>query len=132
MSGGPAVLAGQRATAVVYNQNVAGPWNAFSLQNGWTNKGVGTVTAQYRMVNTVTVEIIGTILPGTITNNTVVFTLPTGYYNPNNSQVVPLIVRGSAAAAVAWLSINIDGTCGVVGAVASTSYAFHDLISLDA
>lgn len=93
-------------------------WHDFTMQNSWTT---GTLTAQYRMLSELNmVMICGTISPGTKTDGTVVFTLPTGY-RPNHQVCIPIGVQGSGANVFSanvpapFIAVNTDGTCGIFG-----------------
>lgn len=132
MSGATQINAGQRAQAGVTNQNLAQPWSTATLLNGWTNFAAGTVQCQYRMLNQVTVEVIGVIKSGTTTGGTVIFSLPAGFFNPNNAQGVIGFLWG-ATPTLTWFQVTTAGNFVVDGTVAaSTSYFFHGHISLDA
>jgi hypothetical protein len=93
-------------------------WHLFTLQNSWTNSGSGVV-AQYRYTSDNGVWIVANIIPGTVTNGTVVFTLPTGY-RPQQQICFPVGVQTSlglydANDRVSFLAVNTDGTCALFG-----------------
>lgn len=108
-------------------------WTAMTLGNGWTNTGSGQVTAQYRVWSlTNEIEIIGTITPGTITDGTVIATLPV---TPNSilNQVVQ--VQGNSAAPVATpcLTLVASGQLQCFHMPTGVNeVAFHLWYSLDA
>lgn len=132
MSGGPAVLPGQRLTAATYNQNVRGAWQPLTLLNSWTNSGSTYPLAQYRLVDTVTCELVGTITAGTETVATDLFLLPSGYYNPNTYQIFPMYQVTASSSNFTWVTCRTSGYCTIQGAaVATEPYFFHALISLD-
>jgi hypothetical protein len=133
MSGGPAVLAGQRATALTYNENVAGVWQALTLLNSWANYDAGYVTAQYRLLNTVTCEIIGAVTAGTVTTATEIFQLPAGYYNPTNIQGFPMIEISTESTNFTWAAVRTSGYITLEGpASEGDDFVFHAYLSLDA
>jgi len=85
----PVWYAGQDWTAADAEEITPGAWQALSLLNGWTNR-TGQVAAQIRMVNSVAVEVVGTITAGTVTAGTVLFDVPTGFA-PQNDQIFPAV-----------------------------------------
>jgi hypothetical protein len=124
-------LAGQRVQATTTNTNLAQAWNAISLENSWTNFASGYVTAQYRLVNQVTCEVIGWIKPGTLTSGTVLFALPSGYYNPNNLQL--LIAQNFGTDASLLLEVGTTGNVTTeTAATSGQNYFIHGFVSLDA
>jgi hypothetical protein len=131
MSGGPSVVPGQRVTAATHNQNVAGPWQALTLQNGWSNSG-GAAVAQYRLLNTVTSEVIGRITSGTVTPGTTIFTLPSGYYNPNTEVGLLMFVWTTSVSQIGWALQTTSGAINVESATTATPYWLHAFLSIDA
>lgn len=133
MSGVVQFAAGSVPTAAQLNSLIPAPWTTATLLNSWANYGNATTPAQYRLVNPVTVEVIGVVVAGTVTSGTTIFTLPSGYYDPNNSQGLLAFEWVSGTAALTWFQVNINGNVTLEGsATAGTRYAFHAFISVDA
>lgn len=81
--------------------NPAEIWNVAALVNGWTNLGGNNVSAQYKRVASppFAVWVIGTIVPGTKTDGTTLFTLPVGY-RPAGTSFYPLASNASVGGGV--------------------------------
>lgn len=85
-----------------------------ALQNSWANEGAaGSETAAYKR-NRDTLYIKGLIDSGTITDGTVIFTLPAGYRPNNVIKVAGMYVQGSAENAY-QLEIQTDGDVAIYG-----------------
>jgi hypothetical protein len=111
---------------------LAGNWNAMTLLNGWTNVGTAEVTAQYRMVASPpnTLQIVGEIAAGTLTDGTAVTNLPGGF-RPIHSTTFPVGCNPTARAAV--MRYTATGDLVIFGFIAGTVQAyFNTLIPLDA
>jgi hypothetical protein len=93
---------------------------AAALQNGWTLDNPAVNGAVYYGLLVDKVSMKGPLLPGTKTDATLLFTLPSGY-RPLFGQVVliPQAVGGSVAAAA--LLIGSDGTVKLYGAPSCTN-----------
>lgn len=117
----------------LYTSSATEPWHALSLQNSWTNRGGSDVTAQYRKVVSPpnTVEIIGYIASGTVTDGTTLFTLPTGY-RPAHNCVFPVYSPNVVAGRTALLTVQPSGACTITFLSGATSVGFHCFIPLDA
>lgn len=141
-SGGPSAgagvsanraTAGKRITAAWLNTNIPADWVPIAPQNGYTNAGGGNVTFQARMHDSVTVEVVGTIIPGA-TLNTVIGTLPAGMM-PATTQIVPAMVTNGTGANNTPCALDIfsNGNINTSGLGSGvTRVSFHFLVSLDA
>lgn len=58
---------------------VGGTWQSLTLNNGWNAAGGTWAAPTVRRQPDGTVQLLGSILPGTLTGGTVVATLPAGY-----------------------------------------------------
>jgi hypothetical protein len=115
---------------------VSARWQTMSLLNGWTNPGGGNVSAQYRVVSSPpnTLQLVGVINAGTITNATTVATLSTGF-NPSGNIYFPVatLPPGFGTAVSPSLLIDPSGNLKVFGlAGGTTAISFNALIPLDA
>src|SRR5215469_10361968 len=124
MASSPTVLAGQDLTALLVGVPA---WTAMSLLNGWANTGGGNVSAQYRtwpLLNSV--EVIGTINAGTLTNGT---NIATGLPVAASSQFVIVMVTtstGAVAVTTPRLFVDTSGDLQVFSIPASTTtISFH-------
>jgi len=78
-----------------------GSWSPISLQHGW-NPLSGYIPAQARIMQNGMVQVIGHITGGTVSNGTVIGTLPAGYYNPIHAHTFNAnAITGAATAAQA-------------------------------
>jgi hypothetical protein len=131
---GTQVLAGQRITAALLNANIPGDWVAVTPAASWTNHGGGSVIFQCRKLNSVTLEVIGMMNPGTTVDNTTIGVIPVELPNPASTQpgtgtIFAGVNAGSAFAMVVQSSGSIQIADGIGGA---TEVGFHFTISLDA
>jgi len=88
-------------------------WHTAVLGNGWT----GTAQYQLQPDNTVAIRSLSSLGAGTLTNGTVLFTLPAAY-QPSLAQVIPCLISavggGSAATGDSpYLQVGTDGTVEV-------------------
>jgi hypothetical protein len=112
---------------------VAETWHALTPGNGWTNSGSGP-DLQYRMLASPpnTVEIIGDLDAGTLTNNTTIATVP---HVPASTQAFAAAYPGTPPTSTS-ARLYVDSGTGVLAcsgmAGLSGRVAFHTFISLDA
>jgi len=96
-------------------------WTALPLSSGWTATGGTWLQPEYHLDSTLTVQLVGSITPGTLTAGTVIATLPPGYIPPGDAEYrVPggsataycdLLVHGTEAASPGQITItNVAGT----------------------
>lgn len=111
------------------NVFTAETWHAMTLQNGWTNRGGGFVSAQYRKVACPpnSVQLTGCILAGTKVNGTVVANLPVGY-RPNNRHGFPVQDTNNPAA----LEFATNGDLMIFDLNAGNNVQFNVVVPLDA
>lgn len=135
----PNPTAGQSPSlfTVAPGTNTEESWHSMNLVNGWANRGGTFVTAQYRRVASPPndVRIIGDVSGGTITNGTILATLPVGY-QPASAQSVGVqgalgTTAHSALDPVIEAETNGQLKLFNVGA-GTTSISFNGSISLDA
>jgi hypothetical protein len=89
--------AGMRLTAAWLNQFIPGSWVACTLNNSWSNHGGGSAALSVRLINAVTVHIVGALNPGTVTGSTQFGTLPNSSFYPVSAGYGDgLIVAGSS------------------------------------
>lgn len=93
-------------------------WHGATLVNGWTNRGSGFPAFSYRKVPSpaASIQIVGQIVPGTLTDGTTVTTLPVGY-RPTTPE---MWVARKGASAQAWFELNTDGTIKIFDAAGSS------------
>lgn len=84
-----------QSQSALYSNLVPGSWEAITLENGWSNVA-GSVPAQVRLITTSTIQIIGNIQGGTVTDGTVIGTLTAGFYNATHSHNVSLTAVAGA------------------------------------
>jgi hypothetical protein len=112
-------------------------WHAMALGNSWAYSGVGP-QAQYRMNAAPgnTIEIIGDLHPGTVTDGTVIATLPAAYFPASTQAFGVVLPAGTPTSNVNMrMALNPAGQLqceGMAGLTATSRVAFHALISLDA
>lgn len=91
--------------------NGIGPksWQSLTLQNGWSNIG-GYIPAQVRVITPGVIQIVGHIQSGNPSNNTLIATLPAGYFSSSGAQAFSANVIGGAGSdlAIGSLSGNTD------------------------
>jgi hypothetical protein len=75
------------------------PWNTLTLTSGWGNVS-GKAAAQYRASGTDSVEIIGNISGGTVTDGTTIATLPSGSRPANGHSFNIAAVTGAQTAPI--------------------------------
>ena len=131
--------AGQLVADYIAHNESGSPetWHTPTLGNSWTNSGQGPVM-QYRHVAAPynCVQLVGDLTGGTLTDGTVIFTLPAGY-RPATGQTCPFMVPGTNAAANMRFQVNstgavlIEGLSGL-GAGPRVIIPANTLISLDA
>jgi hypothetical protein len=91
-----------------------GAWQAATLGNGWTNRGAGFPVMKYRKTDgNKNVQIVGQILPGTKTDNTVLFTLAAGF-RPI-TQHAGLMVYAPLGSAGPEVFVDTTGTVSIQG-----------------
>lgn len=113
-------------------------WHSLTPGNSWANSGAGP-DLQYRMVASPpnSVEVIGDLTPGTITNGTVIATLPSGYV-PATTQTIPVVVPNGTPTTPGAMRLAASSGTGTIiceqlsGITGSDRVAFHAFISLDA
>lgn len=121
-------------TAAVGNAPVAETWHAMTLQNSWVNQGGTRVTAQYRRVPSPakSIELVGAIKNGTITDGTTIATLPAGY-RPASTITNVVYCTGTVAGGQSP-AFNVDSTGAITcfGLNGATGVNFHFTVPLDA
>lgn len=115
--------------------NPAEVWHSATLQNGWFNDAAPNVTCQYRRVASPpqSVQIVGTIKPGTKVDGTVLFNLPAGY-RPASTQFFPVATNASVAGGTTpQVQVNTNGDVKCYGCnVGLTNIELNCMVSLDA
>jgi hypothetical protein len=101
--------AGSRYTAE--DASYPQPWQAVTLLNSWVNHGGGNAEAQVRLRDPVTVDVVGMIQSGTISNGTVLFDLPSGF-GPSSNQI--FYVSGQTQAYAAELVVQAGSSPNVI------------------
>lgn len=120
----------------VIGDKQSGAWQAMTLLNSWTNAGGGNIAAQYRLALSPakTLQLVGVINAGTITNATAIATLPDGY-RPSGNLYFPITTfpGGFGTAVSPSLLIAPSGSLNVFGlAGGTTAISFNAMIPLDA
>jgi hypothetical protein len=109
-------------------------WHALTPGNSWSNSGSGP-DLQYRMLASPpnTVEIIGDLATGTVTNGTVIATLP---YTANSNQVIAVTLPSGTPTSINNCRLFYTASSGTIAcegmAGLSGRVAIHAFISLDA
>lgn len=126
------VAAGEKLTAAKLG---VPPWTAMTLLHGWVNIGGGYAAAQYRKwVLYNSVECIGHISSGTLTDGTIIATLPGGF-TPASLQQKPIAAAGTAliAGSIPRIQIDASGNLEIFSVpTGSPTLDFHFWFSLDA
>lgn len=123
-------------TTAIRMDGANGIWTPATLKGGWSNRGTGFPIMQYRKVASPpnTVEVIGEITGGTITDGTTLFTLPS-VLAPNVASTVPIGTAGTTSPKnnppVAYCDTSGNVKCYNVGTGTST-LQLHLFIPLDA
>ena len=109
-------------------------WTALTLGNSWANSGSGP-HGQYRVRpgDPNRAEIIGDLTGGTMTDGTVIATLPAGA-RPGTAQTLGVVIPGTGAAANMRLFVATSGSieCEGMSALTAPRVTFHDFIDLTA
>lgn len=82
-------------------------WNGLTLNNGWTSAALPWTAPQYIRRVDGAVQLIGSMLPGTLTAGTVIATLPSAYVIGND-----LEFRVPGGSSTAYADLVIHGTNG--------------------
>lgn len=111
------------------NAGAAETWHNATLLNGWTNRGAGFPTAGYRRLAIANCAMLcGQILPGTLTDNTVIFNVPAGY---RPASKVAFAVGGAAGKPAAIMAVDTSGDVSILQAAAATALQFSQVYPLD-
>jgi hypothetical protein len=101
-----------------HNEHIADTeWTEPTLQNGWVNFGAPLATVGYRKDTHNYVRIKGTIKDGTVTVNTVLFTLPVGY-RPSEHRYFAVYSSSVTGSVVVY---NTGAVCIISGSAAGLS-----------
>ncbi len=128
--------AGQRITAAWLNANNPQAWVACTLNNSWANGGI-RANLQVRFETAVSVRMIGSLAPGTLTGATQFATLPaSGLYAPL-SQLIGFmgLVAGTGVGTTVPFWIYPSGHIGLMGGTtlaAATEVDINCVYPLDA
>lgn len=85
----------QSFNTIYPSRSYTGTWNDASLQNSWVNFGGNFANAQYSKEADNLLMLEGTIKSGTLTDNTTLLTLPSGY-RPSKRLIFPARGRDTA------------------------------------
>lgn len=99
-------------------------WTNFTLQNGWTNPGGSYDSAGYRKMPDGTVLLRGAMSPGTASNGTTIFTLPSGY-RPLKNQIFKVVA--DAGGPESRIEIDTAGVTKIYDATATTGLRIHGI-----
>jgi hypothetical protein len=128
---------GVYSQSVVYedsNGNTGdGVWNDVSFNAGWSNAGGAEHPVQYRRVASPndTVWLVGTMLPGTKADGTIVFTLPVGF-RPSYVVNVPVMPANATPHGVSpFIAVQTNGDCKIYGVTDCVNARINGLIALD-
>ena len=109
------------------------PWKPLTLVNDW-NSVAGYIAAQYRQFAAGSLEIIGVIGGGGISDGTVVASLPGGMFNTAHAWPFEITVIAGATAApmdTPLLTAQTNGNLTVSGLPAGTTQiSFHEFLPL--
>jgi hypothetical protein len=129
---------GQRLTAPWFNTNIPGHWQAITPLASWSNVA-GDANFQCRMFNSVTLQVVGVLNGGTITNGTVIGVLPATINGVASIPVSSQIFEGTpnlptTLSNVAFqITVVPSGNITVFGVPSGTTrIGFSFLVSLDA
>lgn len=112
-------------------------WHPMTLQNSWTNTSGGSPgTARYKLLNNGNFWVQGDISHASVSGNSQIFTMPTGYIPANpQSDSLDLVVATSvyATATATWfLGIDTSGNLLLHGLPAGTTrVSFNAIFTLD-
>lgn len=118
VSGASLAVKSLSIAAIIDDAGTAESWHNFSLGNGWTNRGAGFPSFAYRKVAAPaeSIQIVGQMNTGTVTDGTTIATLPVGY-RPITQH---LIVARDAANSSAYLAVNTSGSIQIFDAAGSS------------
>lgn len=106
-------------------------WHTLTLKNGWTNLAGGYTAANYRAIGSPpkSVQVVGTIVPGTLTDGTVIATLPAGYLPVKQAYHV---VYTDSTSSSAGLHIDASGNLKIYGVTTgATVVGINAIYALD-
>ncbi len=110
-------------------------WHPFVFQNGWSNAGGTEVTCQFRKVwwPPNGLQLVGEMVAGTVTNGTIITTLPAGY-RPKRVTSFPIAVNPSPVLPVVGplLQLFPSGLLAIFGATIGGTVYFSVIVPLDA
>jgi len=111
-------------------------WSPITLSGptGWSNSGFGP-NFQYRIVNSNTLEVIGDLSAGTITDGTPINFVGIPFYSKSPQTLSITLPNASSSAPQARIYWNGSGTFSIAGISALTGtprVSVHGFISLDA
>lgn len=92
---------------------VVSGWTQLTLQNSWSTVS-GEMAPSYRMTPTGDIDIAGVMSGGSANSNTIIATLPSGFFNTSTACRIPLMQSGSqtisgfSGGTVSWPYLEID------------------------
>lgn len=123
--------AGTPITAAFLNQFIPGSWVSCNVATsaGWSNHGGGSSPLSVRLINPVTMHMVGSLNPGTLTAGTNFGSLPSSTYYPSTVQPGSLhLIAGTGAGTTVPFLIYPNGHIQV-GPVDLTSGVTEVMIS---
>jgi len=102
-------------------------WVEPSLQNGWVNFGGGFANVRYRKDGN-TIHLSGSAAPGTLTLDTLIFTLPAGY-RPSATIKMTSPTLQTLSLALGHINIESDGSVRWEGPALLVTLAAFDGLS---
>lgn len=114
------------------NPAVVETWHNMTLQNGWTVGGGGIAQYKLNPDNTVSIR-LANVVPGTVTSGTVLWNIPTGYFNPSWAGTQNFVVGTTVSSSVAnnntpFLAARAGGTLTVQSLPANLSNIFVNAV----
>lgn len=104
-------------------ETVPAGWVNLTLTGGWTQQG-GFATVGCKLYPDGTVGLRGSMVPGTLTDGTIVFTLPAGY-RPADQQVI--LVNSVGSPAQSRIRIMPSGAVDIFNCTSSTGLRLSGL-----
>lgn len=101
-----------------------GAWQLITPQNGWSNV-TGLIKLQARTNTADGIEVVGNLQGGTTTDNTIIGTLPAGYFSATNGHFFPC--EAVTGAATVSNSVTTGFTAGTTGTLTNLTGSLNNI-----
>jgi hypothetical protein len=86
-----------------------GAWINVTVKNGWTTPGSGHDNASYKLDSHNRVQLRGSLVQGTTTSGTPLFTLPLGFRPVAIQDIMAVQYTGGSGFGFCWISVQTNG-----------------------